>query len=172
MLTAVAQNVISLLFGNFFRKPVENMLLRLVDCWQLSQPPHLRHLAIVRDTAMMRRMTHYVHYSAKNFQLLVDAGQASWEAVEYAPKGGKADPPHVPAVDAVPQLDPYGLPQIASTSELLRNGNAALLECVTVGKPEDYIRSNSDVKAVQLEDGTYSKSCPATPAGSVILTLS
>lgn len=135
------------------------MLVRLVDCWQLSQPPHMRHLAIVRDTALIQRTTHYVHYSARNFQRLVDAGEASWEAVEYIPKGDKSDPLHVPAVDAVPQLDPYGLPLIAPTSKLLKNGNATLLECTIVGRPEDYIHSNSDIRATQLKDGTYGKFC-------------
>lgn len=152
-----SNNILRLCFGDFFHKPLESMLMRLVECWQLAQPPHLRHFAIVRDTAVARRMTQYVHYTARNFQLLVDAGQASWEAVEYVRKNDKSDPPYVPPVDVVPQLDKYGLPLVTTASELVKNGNATLLECVIVGHPDDYVRSKSDAMPVQREDGTYSK---------------
>ncbi|RJE23366.1 hypothetical protein PHISCL_04308 [Aspergillus sclerotialis] len=150
-----SNNILRLCFGEFFHKPLESMLVRLVDCWQLAQPPHLRHFAIVRDTAVAHRMTQYVHYTARNFQLLVDAGQASWEAVEYVRKKDKSDPPHVPPIDAVPELDTYGLPLITTTNKLVKNGNATLLECIIAGHPEDYVRSNSDAIPVQREDGTY-----------------
>lgn len=152
-----SNDILRLCFGEFFRKPLESMMTRLVECWQLAQPPHLRHFAIVRDTAVTRRMTQYVHYTARNFQLLVDAGQASWEAVEYIRKHDKSDPPHVPPIDAVPELDSYGLPLITNANELVRNGNATLLECIIAGHPEDYVRSNSDAMPVQRDDGTYSK---------------
>lgn len=143
---------------------MENTLIRLVECWQLSQPPHLRHLAIVRDTVFVRRMTHYIYYSARNFQRLADAGEVTWEAVEYVPKGGRADPAHVPPVDAAPNLDPYGLPQLMPANLLHKNGNATLLECTMAGRPDDYFLSSSDATAVRLEDGTYGKFWTLDPA--------
>lgn len=130
-------------------------MARLVECWQLSQPPHLRHLAIVRDTMLQRTNAMYVHYSIRNFKTLVDAGEASWEAVEFAPKGGKNNKFRVPPVDAVPQLDEYGLPLPHSPDGLLKNGNATLLECMATCKPADYTRSSSDPIAVRSKDGSY-----------------
>ncbi|PTU17290.1 hypothetical protein P175DRAFT_0487634 [Aspergillus ochraceoroseus IBT 24754] len=148
-------DVIRACFGAFYRRPLENTLARLVECWQASQPPHLRHLAIVRDTALHRTITHYVHYSARNFGQLVDAGESSWEAVEFVPKNTKSDNVRVPAVDAKPQVDKYGFPVDIPIKDLLNNGNASLAECINAMKPPDYFFSSSDAKPVRLEDGTY-----------------
>ena len=130
-------------------------MARLVECWQLSQPPHLRHLAIIRDTILRRTNAMYLHYSIRNFKALVDAGEASWEAVEFVPKGGSSNKFRVPPVDAVPQLDEYGFPLPHSPGGLLKNGNATLLECIASCKPADYTRSSSDPIAVRLKDGSY-----------------
>lgn len=127
---------------------------RLAECWQLSQPPHLRHLAIVRDTVLHRTNALYVHYSARSFKELVEAGEASWEAVEFVPKNASSNI-RLPPVDAVPQLDEYGFPVTSSSKELLRNGNSTLFECMAVGKPADYTCSGSDPVAVRLNDGSY-----------------
>ncbi|KAI9369327.1 hypothetical protein BJX61DRAFT_160360 [Aspergillus egyptiacus] len=140
--------------GVFYRRPLENTMARLVECWQLSQPPHLRHLAIVRDTALHRTITHYIHYSAKNFGKLVDAGEASWEAVEFVTKN-KSDKTYIPPVDAKPQLDAYGLPSGVPAKDLLNNGDSTLLDCTLVVKPKDYNISSSDAKAIRLEGDTY-----------------
>ena len=131
-----------------------------VECWQLSQPPHLRHLALVRDTALTGTITHYIHYSLNNFRRLVGSGQATWEAVEYVSKGGKsnkAQASRIPPVDAAPELDAYGLPKNVPTKDLIRNGNVALLECISSCKPADYAYSYMDIGAVKRSDGSYSK---------------
>ncbi|KAL4931986.1 putative TFIIIC transcription initiation factor complex subunits Tfc3 [Aspergillus undulatus] len=151
-------DVLKACVGVFWRRPLENTLARLSECWQLSQPPHLRHLALVRDTALHRTITHYVQYSARNFGKLVEAGEALWEAVEFAPRNPKLDNVRVPPVDAKPQLDIYGLPFDAPATELLKNGDCSLSECMWVVKPKDYTISSSDPKAVKLEDGGYSES--------------
>ncbi|KAL4807607.1 hypothetical protein BDV18DRAFT_158824 [Aspergillus unguis] len=148
-------DVIRTCFGVFYRRPLENTLARLSECWQLSQPPHLRHLALVRDTALQRTITHYVHYSAENFSKLVEAGESSWEAVEFVPKHAKAAAVPVPPVHAKPQLDVYGLPMDNPASELVKNGDCTLTDCMLVVKPKDYNCSSSDPKAVKTEDGTY-----------------
>ncbi|KAL2864525.1 putative TFIIIC transcription initiation factor complex subunits Tfc3 [Aspergillus lucknowensis] len=156
--TAGATNseVIRACFGVFYRRPLENTLARLVECWQLSQPPHLRHLAIVRDTALQRTITHYVHYSARNFGKIVDAGESSWEAVEFVPRNTKSGSIKVPPIDVKPQLDPYGLPPDAPVSELVKNGDSSLMDCMLVVRPNNYLFSSSDPRAIILEDGTYS----------------
>ncbi|KAL4958097.1 hypothetical protein BDW69DRAFT_154980 [Aspergillus filifer] len=141
--------------GVFWRRPMENTLARLSECWQLSQPPHLRHLAILRDTALNRTITHYVHYSFRNFSDLVEAGEASWEAVEFVPRNSKSDNIRVLPVDAKPQLDDYGLPVETPDSELLKRGDCTLSDCMWIAKPKDYNRSSSDPKAVKAEAGGY-----------------
>lgn len=147
--------IMQICFGGFFRRPVENTLARLVECWQLSQPPHLRHLAIVRDTAVRRTITHYVHYSLRNFKQLVDAGLTSWEAVEFVPKDAKTSKVSIPPVDVDPQVDEYGLPRIISMNGLLNRGDATLLDCVRVAKPADYVLSMNDPVAARLGNGSY-----------------
>ncbi|KAL2837854.1 hypothetical protein BJY01DRAFT_39935 [Aspergillus pseudoustus] len=149
-------DVIRACLGVFYRRPLENTMARLVECWQLSQPLHLRHLAIVRDTTINRTITHYIHYSARNFSRLVEAGESSWEAVEFVPRNTKSGAINAPSVDANPQLDVYGLPLDLSKSDLLNNGDCSLMECMLVARPPNYLMSSSDPRAVELEDGTYS----------------
>ena len=151
------QDIRTLCFGNFLRRSLESFLSRLVDCWQYSQPPHLRHLALIRDTALRGTIIHYVHYSYNNFKHLVDTGQASWEAVEYIPKGPKGKAGQVPAIDAVPQFDENGFPIRSKAHNLLNDGEATLGECQAVLKPGNYFVSNSDPVVVKMKDGSYSE---------------
>jgi transcription factor C subunit 3 len=132
-------------------------MARLVECWQVSQPPHLRHLAIVRDTTINRTITHYIHYSARNFSKLVDAGESSWEAVEFVARNAKTSTIAVPPIDEQPKLDAYGLPLDLPKSDLLNSGDCSLMDCVLVARPQNYLMSSSDPRAVELEDGTYCK---------------
>lgn len=148
------QDINRILFGKYYRRPSESALHRLVDCWQLSQPLHLRHLAIVRDTAIEKTVFYYVHYSARNFAKLVESGQAVWEAVEFSPKG-KSSNIYVPPAGAKPQLDQYGLPS-GLPQGLLKNGNASLFEGVAYCRPSNYLLSSSDPMPIQLPDGRYS----------------
>ncbi|PYI21042.1 hypothetical protein BO99DRAFT_421145 [Aspergillus violaceofuscus CBS 115571] len=149
------QGIIRNCFGYYYRRPLENAISRLTDCWQLSQPLHLRHLAIVRDTALERTITHYVHYTALSFQALVNAGDALWEAVEFRPKDAKDDKIRPPPVNAMPQLDQYALPLDRPGKEVLKGGDASLLECILVAKPPNYNCSSRDPVAVRQLDGSY-----------------
>ncbi|KAF7588591.1 hypothetical protein BBP40_005476 [Aspergillus hancockii] len=149
------QDIIRKCFGAFYRRPLENTMSRLVECWQLSQPLHLRHLAIVRDTVLSRTITQYNHFSATHFRKLVDVGESAWEAVEFTPKNPKVDKIPVPPVDAEPELDKYGLPVAVPAKELVKNGDVSLLECILVVNPPSYKPTSSDATAVPLGDGTY-----------------
>ncbi|KAL5045447.1 hypothetical protein BDW71DRAFT_77889 [Aspergillus fruticulosus] len=148
-------DVIRTFSGVLWRRPLENTLARLSECWQLSQPPHLRQLALVRDTALQRTITHYIHYSARNFSKLVEAGESSWEAVEFVPRNNRLNTVSIPPVHAKPQLDAYGLPEDIPASDLVKNGDCSLSDCMWIVKPKDYNISSSDPKAVELDDGTY-----------------
>lgn len=149
------QEIIRKCFGGFYRRPLENTMSRLVECWQLSQPLHLRHLAIVRDTVLSRTITQYSHYTSTNFGKLVEAGESAWEAVEFVPKNPKVDKVRVPPVDARPDLDEYGLPVALPAKELLKNGDVSLLECIVAVKPTSYNATYTDATAIKQEDGTY-----------------
>ncbi|KAF3401134.1 Transcription factor tau subunit sfc3 [Talaromyces pinophilus] len=96
-------------FGKIFRRPSENTLNRITECWQLSQPSHLRSSAIVRDTALNGTVTHYVHYSYSNFKQLVDTGRADWEAVTFRPRDTKSSKLVMPPPAALPTTDQDGL---------------------------------------------------------------
>ncbi|KAJ5894656.1 hypothetical protein N7495_006347 [Penicillium taxi] len=142
-----------ILFGDFFRRPAEYLITRLVDCWQLAQPPHLRHLAIVRDTSVRRTITCYVHYTRDNFARLVEMGEASWEAVEWTTK--KALQPagliiHPP--NATGNFDKYGLPKRVPAG-ILNGGNVSYAEALWFAKPVDYSVTSSDPKPFIDVDG-------------------
>ncbi|KAE8166637.1 hypothetical protein BDV40DRAFT_296420 [Aspergillus tamarii] len=162
------QQIIRKCFGGFYRRPLENTMSRLVECWQLSQPLHLRHMAIVRDTVLNRTITQYNHFTATNFAKLVEAGESAWEAVEFTPKNPKVDKIRAPPVDAQPELDEYGLPVAVPAKELVKNGNVSLLECIVAVDPSSYNATNTDAAAIRLKDGTYALHCGQTkaPAGS------
>lgn len=131
------------------------MVHRLVDLWQVAQPLHLRHLAIVRDMAMKKTVMYYVHYSVNNFAKLVEAGQAEWEAVEFPAKKAKALKLDAPPFGAVPQLDELGFPKKQFPRGLLKNANSTLLDGVLAAKPTDYLLSSADPFVVKLADGRY-----------------
>jgi hypothetical protein len=145
-------------FGSFYKRPAEGMVHRLVDLWQVAQPLHLRHFAVVRDMAMKKTVMYYVNYSANNFAKLVDAGTASWEAVEFPAEKAKSLKIDAPPFGALPQLDEFGFPKAEFPRGLLKNANATLLDGILAAKPTDYLLSSSDPFVVKLADGQYGKS--------------
>ena len=132
-------------------------MARITECWQYSQQPHLRHLALIRDTALRGTITHFIHYSHDNFKQMVENGQASWEAVEYTAKATKGEPRNIPAMDAVAHYDEHGFPIRDVPFDLLKGGEATLQECQEAIKVKDYVVSSSDPVAVKLKDGRYGK---------------
>ncbi|KAJ4290246.1 hypothetical protein N0V90_010461 [Kalmusia sp. IMI 367209] len=69
--------------GIFWKRPIESVVSRMTDGWDKSQPPHVRHLAIVRDTSVTKekKRVFYVYRTYENFQKAVDAGEVTWEAL-------------------------------------------------------------------------------------------
>ncbi|KAJ5952735.1 B-block binding subunit of TFIIIC [Penicillium vulpinum] len=142
-------------FGSFYKRPAESMVHRLVDLWQVAQPLHLRHYAIVRDLAMKKTIMFYVHYSANNFAKLVDAGQALWEAVELPVKKAKSLKIEAPPFGVLPQLDEHGFPKKEFPKNLLKDPNATLLDGIMAVKPPNYLLSSSDPFVVELPNGQH-----------------
>lgn len=131
---------------------MEITLARLVETWQVSQPLHLRHMAIVRDSELRGTINCYVHYTFPNFGAVVQQGDAVWEAVEVRDRRGKKGPPP----DAVPELDEYGFRLNYAPRGQLNGGNATIRDGLVVAGPKDYRRTRRDVAAVQLPDGSWS----------------
>ncbi|CAG8903591.1 unnamed protein product [Penicillium egyptiacum] len=149
------QNLNSTCFGSFYRRPAESMVHRLVDLWQVAQPLHLRHYAIVRDLAMKKTIMYYVHYSANNFAKLVEAGQASWEAVEIPAKKAKSLKIEAPPFGVLPQLDEYGFLKKEFPKNMLKDPNATLLDGIMAVNPPNYLLSSSDPFVVELPNGQH-----------------
>ncbi|KGO40520.1 B-block binding subunit of TFIIIC [Penicillium expansum] len=142
-------------FGSFYKRPAESMVHRLVDLWQVAQPLHLRHYAIVRDMAMKKTIMFYVHYAANNFAKLVEAGQASWEAVEIPAKKAKSLKIVAPPFGVLPQLDEYGFLKKEFPKNMLKDPNATLLDGIMAVKPPNYLLSSSDPFVVELPNGQH-----------------
>ncbi|KAL9582984.1 MAG: hypothetical protein Q9212_002980, partial [Teloschistes hypoglaucus] len=139
--------------GSFFRRPTENLLSRLVDLWQISQPLHLRHLGIVRDTALTNTIPHYVHYSFGNFKKLVDEGKAQWEPVMTITKDHKYFK-NVAAIDAEPDLDVNGFPKLPDSLFQGRHNDASLDDCIRgINAPLPQSSLNPQVK--KFKDGSW-----------------
>ncbi|KAJ5239265.1 B-block binding subunit of TFIIIC [Penicillium chermesinum] len=142
------------LYGHFYKRPAEALVSRLVNCWQISQPPQLRHFSIVRDTDVQKTILYYVHYSFRHFEKRVENGTAFWEAVVCSSDKVKPSGPPIPAIDAPVDLDEHGLPRTLPFG-LQKNGNVSLFEGLAVCKPTDYSLTRKDPMPFLKPDGSY-----------------
>ncbi|MCJ1376915.1 hypothetical protein MMC17_000005 [Xylographa soralifera] len=141
--------------GTLFERPIESLLARLVEVWQLSQPLHLRHLAILRDTTLRGKTQHYVYYGYGVFKSLVDAGKASWEAVETVKVNNPKDQVLNAAPDAIPDVDEYGFPKLDKARFQGRDNNATLAGSLAAAKITEFRVTASDASITRLKDGRY-----------------
>ena len=72
--------------------------------WQISQPYHLRHLAIIRDAAQAGTASYYVHYTYPAFTDKVRKETVDWTAVQTL----REPPAHI-------QLNASGFPVLHSS---------------------------------------------------------
>ncbi|KAF2646184.1 hypothetical protein P280DRAFT_415198 [Massarina eburnea CBS 473.64] len=112
--------------GKFWKRPLESMVSRLVDDWEKSQLPHLRHLAIIKDTTVTtdKKYAHYIYRTYGNFQAAVDVGDARWEGVSKeahtkSTQSNKKTGPDVP-------LDSWGFSPLNVKEFLRQNGASSL----------------------------------------------
>ncbi|KAG8530290.1 uncharacterized protein KY384_004792 [Bacidia gigantensis] len=122
------------LWGDHYKKPSENILNRLVNAWQISQPLHLRHLAVVRDTVLQSKSPIFVHFTFPHYEELVKLGRKSWKAVttlSYDTVLGGVSA----SLEEVPELDDHGFAKI-DTKLFEKDGFATLAECArSPGRP-------------------------------------
>jgi hypothetical protein len=114
--------------GPFWRRPMESHLTRLTDDWERTQPLHLRHLAIIRDTRNTeeKKFIHYVYRTHRFFQLAVDGGEAAWEGVcmPAAKTNGKSNQKKHGGDESI--LDLWGFHGLDQKSFVRFNGTATL----------------------------------------------
>ena len=122
------------------------LLGRLTDVWEISQPPHLRHLSIVRDTSVTHRAVHYLYRTFGNFQDAVANGEASWEDALTKYKSIDKLP--------TPKLDRWGFAISFKHTQLEAKGAATLTECARAYNDAVYHITERDPQLVPKPDGT------------------
>ncbi len=121
----------------------------------MSQPLHLRHLSIVRDTVLRGKTNVFIYYTFDNFQKLVEKGNAFWEAVTTVPDGATDGINVAASLSAKPMLDENGFPMLDS-SLFQGNGNdATLSDCVAALKVDRMRVSGHDPVLKRQANGTY-----------------
>ncbi|TLD29677.1 tfiiic transcription initiation factor complex subunits tfc3 [Venturia nashicola] len=130
-------------YGHFYARAVDQILGRLTDDWEKSQPSNLRHLNVIRDTGSTGKYSHYLYRTYPQFQKAVNEGQTSWETVSHDHRSRPNDQP----------LDEWGFPRIPASS-LLNNGRATLGECLASARIPAEPVSVSDPVLVTYTDGT------------------
>ena len=118
-----SMDLVDLGFSRVFKRPFDEAVGKITDLWHMSQPPHLRHLAIIRDTNIQGTNFHFLFRTFDNFQRAVDAGKASWDYV--LDKEEK-----IVAANQSPDLDEWGFPHIADEQLVDGKGIASITECV------------------------------------------
>ncbi|GIZ46296.1 hypothetical protein CKM354_000942600 [Cercospora kikuchii] len=151
----------SAVVGPLWKRPMDESLAHLTDIWQHSQPPHLRHLTVVRDTAVFGRSAQFKYRTLANFEKAVTAGKAVWDAVlDNTSSKAKKNP-----LEEKPDLDQWGFPKVAHKLLAGRDGRASLTDgrkgvlvdrMLAVGVDEDEVVVEDDEDCV-----------PAVPKPSV-----
>lgn len=142
--------------GAFYQRPLEVTLDRLTQHVNESQPPHLRHLALIRDTAQHQKTCHYQYFSHDNFQQLVDRGKASWNSVvasandtkKRASKGAKSPRDIV-------TYDEYGFANLPDSRFVRQDGCATLSDSLLATKAKDLSYTARDPLICKTDQGTY-----------------
>lgn len=120
--------------GHFWKRSTDEMLIKLTDLWQYSQPPHLRHLSVIRDTGLRGKQPVFQYRTYANFEKAVEAGTAFWEGITDSDPLGKnqnriSKKKLNEAAAAQPVLDEWGFPTLPSQVFVGGTGAATLEEC-------------------------------------------
>lgn len=141
--------------GEHVRKPLDDYVARMVDSWQISQPLHLRHLSIVRDTVLKGKTQIYIYYTYENFGKLVEGGTGFWEAVKTVASEVTIGNNVAAALDVKPDVDEYGFPRLEESQFQGHHNDATLEECVSALKVDPLHISATDPVLKKLADGSH-----------------
>jgi hypothetical protein len=131
---------------------MDQILHRMTDFPSKSQPAEYIHLAVIRETSITHRQTHYHYFSYDHHQALVKEGLA---VEPWAPKtkkkgiktGSLAEAEGQPQVIRIQELDEYGFPPLDATRLLKKDGSSSLADSALVGKKKE------NVAAIQGKPG-------------------
>ena len=143
--------------GDHVKKPLDEYVSRLVQSWQISQPLHIRHLSIVRDTVLKGKTQIYKYYTYENFKKLVEGGTGFWEAVTTIPSEVTIGKDVAASLNATPNVDEYGFPRLEENLFQGRHNGATLDECVLALKVDPLHICASDPVLRKQADGIYGK---------------
>lgn len=127
--------------GSLYYRPMDQILHRMTDFPTQSQPPQYMHLAIIRETGITGRSTHYRYFSYRWHQQLVSEGLATEpfgpamrkKGVKQGSVGNTSR--KVGEVDL--ETDEYGFP-LPDTSRLVKkDGSGTLEESQMQGKKKE-----------------------------------
>ncbi|CAI6341001.1 unnamed protein product [Periconia digitata] len=115
--------------GKFWKRPIESFISRVSDDWEESQPRHLRHLAIVKDTMVTndKKYAHFLYRTHANFQKVADAGEVDWINVSKEAREGRRLPGKEQTTGTY--LDPWGFAPVNMAQLHRRSGTSDLSEC-------------------------------------------
>ena len=125
----------------------------------MSQPLHLRHLAIVRDTLLRGKSQIYVYYSYDNFKKLVGAGTGFWEAVTTVPDNVRKGSNVAASLSEAPDVDEYGFPKLDADLFQGQHNDATLGECISALRAEPFRLTVNDPFLQKRADGTSGMTC-------------
>ena len=137
------------------KKITEDYVSRLVESWQISQPLHLRHLAILQDTLLKGKSHVHIHFTYENFKNRVESGTGFWEAVKTVPDNVIVSSNIVASLDAKPDVDEYGFPELDESQFHGPYNDATLAECESALKARDYRPIKDDPWLERQSDGTF-----------------
>ncbi|RPB01092.1 hypothetical protein L873DRAFT_1678494 [Choiromyces venosus 120613-1] len=130
--------------GSFYYRPMDQILHRLTDYPQQSQPPQYMHLAIIRETGISGRQTHYRYFSYRWHQELVAEGVAVQPWGPAIRKKGSKQVSHgaiTQVAEVSLSLDKYGFTPPNASRFLKSDGSATLAESSRVGKRNERLDS-------------------------------
>ena len=130
---------------------------RLVAFWQVSQPLHLRHLAIVREPRTVNGINQYGHYTFENFKELVNKGERTWASVESLQENKKGHRPPKVSANAVAKLDDYGFPLLAASKFENHYKGTTYAGCIKAANVSSFRLTKKDPSVVKRADGSYGK---------------
>ncbi|KAI6874987.1 hypothetical protein KC334_g18384, partial [Hortaea werneckii] len=126
----------TLIAGNFLRRPLDEQMARLTDIWQYSQPPHLRHLAVARDTSTKNKSTFYHYRTLPNFEQAVENGWTVWSAIQDSnTRTLKGQGTYTTAPSSTTQeTDQWGFPKPVSSQFAGGDGRASLADAAKLAR--------------------------------------
>jgi len=130
------------IIGPFYYRPMDQVLHRMTDFPSKSQPIEYIHLAVIRETSITHRQTHYHYFCYESHQQLVKEGLAvePWAITskkKNVKKGSQTEAAECPSPEPVEEPDEYGFPPVYSKRLLKKDGSASLADSSNVGKSKE-----------------------------------